>query len=102
MFFYKSDTQEIDIEWISDASSGAQPEDGSRAIFYTNQDVNGDTDNASTYTDDPPSRPTKTAHEYRVDWMPGKVKFYIDGVRQLTITDNVPTQAGTWRWNNWR
>ena len=41
-------------------------------------------------------------HEYRLDWLPGKTVFYLDGVVQQVYTEDVPTVPGEWMWNNWR
>jgi beta-glucanase (GH16 family) len=99
MFFYKSDTQEIDIEFLSDATSKSNPGDGSRPMHYTNQATNG---GASTHATGPArSDATSARHEYRIDWVPGRTQFYLDGVLQRTHTTNVPTVAGSWLWNNW-
>lgn len=98
MFFYKSDTQESDIEWLSDAAS--QSNQGTRKLWFTNQDANGD--GHSTYFDiDPPSNPTRTEHEYRLDWTDGLVQWFVDGVQVAQTTSDVPSQAGPWLWNNW-
>lgn len=50
MFFYESDSQETDIEWISDprSKSNEYANNGTRAMQYTNQDLNGDFENASS------------------------------------------------------
>lgn len=65
MFFYESDTQEIDIEWLSDANSDSNG--GSRKIWFTNQDANGDS--KKTYQAvEAPSDATSVEHEYRVGW----------------------------------
>jgi beta-glucanase (GH16 family) len=40
-------------------------------------------------------------HEYRYDWVPGRVDFYTDGVLQDTFTTNVPTDPGAILWNTW-
>ncbi|KAH6886995.1 concanavalin A-like lectin/glucanase domain-containing protein [Thelonectria olida] len=98
MFFYKSDTQESDIEWLSDPAS--QSNQGTRKLWLTNQDANGD--GHSTYFDPaPPSNPTTTEHEYRLDWTEGLVQWFVDGVQVAQTTQDVPSQAGPWLWNNW-
>jgi len=63
-FFYYNDTQEADIEWLSAANSLSNA--GTRKLWLTNQDANGDGD--STYNAiTPPANPTTTEHEYRLD-----------------------------------
>ncbi|KAK7409273.1 hypothetical protein QQX98_008513 [Neonectria punicea] len=81
-FFYKSDSQETDTEWVSNTTGLANA--GTRKLWFTNQD-----------------KPTTTEHEYRIDWTAKMVQFYVDGVKQWETTKNVPTEAGPWAWNNW-
>ncbi|KAF9880824.1 glycoside hydrolase family 16 protein [Colletotrichum karsti] len=108
MFFYQSDTQETDIEFLSnaksasntDATSDANAKSNTRWLWLSNQ--------ASSYTGTKttqpvalPANPTTTEHEYRLDWLPGVTKFYVDGVLVWSSTKNVPSVAGTWVFNNW-
>ena len=98
MFFYKSDTQEIDIEWLSDPAS--ESNNGTPQLWFTNQNVNGN--GASTYTSIlPPADATETEHEYRVDWFSDHVAWYVDGEQKWNTTMNVPSTPGSWIWNNW-
>ncbi len=97
-FFYFSDSQEIDIEYLTNSSSLSNPGDGTKPLQLTNQPGNAGT---SYFNVPSPTDATTTAHEYRIDWIPGKALFYLDGVLQKTITANVPTAAGSWIWNNW-
>ncbi|KAK7416155.1 hypothetical protein QQX98_005352 [Neonectria punicea] len=98
MFLYKSDTQETDIEWLSDKNSESNA--GTRKLWFTNQDANGDGKSTSKAVT-PPANPTTTEHEYRIDWTAGLVKFYVDGVKMWQTTKDVPNQSGPWVWNNW-
>ncbi|KAH0435484.1 hypothetical protein CcaCcLH18_04876 [Colletotrichum camelliae] len=98
MFLYHNDTQETDIEWLSDATSLSN--NGVRKIHFTNQDANGD--GSSTYRGvTPPSSPTSTEHEYRIDWTEVFVRFYIDGSLIWETQSDVPSAAGPWIFNNW-
>ncbi|KAE9579932.1 hypothetical protein CGCF415_v003693 [Colletotrichum fructicola] len=108
MFFYQSDTQETDIEFLSngqsnsntDAARTANSKSGTRYLWLSNQAVDG----SGLKTTNPvalPANPTTTEHEYRLDWVPGKTMFYIDGKLVWTSTKNVPSVAGTWVFNNW-
>ena len=53
-------------------------------------------DSQPSYSDGPASANVSTVHEYRVDWVPSKTMFFLDGVLQQTFTTNVPTKAGPW------
>ncbi|GAB7348596.1 hypothetical protein MBLNU459_g6980t1 [Dothideomycetes sp. NU459] len=89
--FYSNDTQEIDFAFLTGDTT---------MVHLTNEQVNSSSA-ATSYTQAAPSDATKAFHEYRVDWVPGASKFYIDGVLVQTITSNVPSTPGMWVWNNW-
>lgn len=46
--------------------------------------------------------PTKEVHEYRFDWFPTHVDFFVDGVPIKRMTENIPTGgAGHLTFNHW-
>ena len=102
MFFYKSDNQESDIEWISDpeSKSNLNSPNGTRAMQYTNQAVNAGSEATMVYGP-APNDATSAVHAYRIDWKEGSTKYYLDNVLQHTMKTNVPTEAGPWVWNSW-
>jgi len=97
-FFYASDTQETDIEFLSDPTSTGNT-DGTADVHFTNQPTNGG--GVTSAEAAAPANVGSTVHEYRTDWTANFTAFYIDGVLQQTFTTNVPSQAGPWLWNNW-
>ncbi|TDZ34951.1 Beta-glucanase [Colletotrichum spinosum] len=101
IFYYKNDNQETDIEWLSDVKTWSNNGRGaSRKIWFANQDA--DRDGQKTWTAvAAPSNPTTTEHEYRIDWTPGLVRFFIDGQEKWRTTRDVPNQPGPWVFNNW-
>jgi len=99
-FFYKTDSQEIDIEFISDPTSQSN-QDGVADIHYTNQAIDGSPDDKSWTPQVPPNDLGTVVHEYRIDWTADFTAFYVDGVQKQKYTTNVPSQAGAWLWNNW-
>ncbi|KAI5364676.1 Putative concanavalin A-like lectin/glucanase domain superfamily [Septoria linicola] len=73
MFFYHSDSQEIDIEWISDANSTSNlvaTNNGTRVMQYTNQGPHG-TAGSSEVNGAAPEDATSAVHGYRIDWIAG-------------------------------
>ena len=68
-------------------------------IHYTNQDPAGGP--SSTVEGPMPEDATSAYHEYRTDWLPGKIVWYLDGVKQAQMTKYTPTVAAPWVWNNW-
>lgn len=102
LFFYQSDTQEVDIEYLTDPSSLSN--NGPRnpiPMWYTNQAVNPADAPATQATGPAPSDCTAAVHEYRIDWTPYYTAFYLDGKLQRKFTTNVPREPGSWIWNNW-
>lgn len=102
MFLYESDTQEVDIEWLSDPESQSNIDSGrDRALFYTNQAVEAEGDNTHDASD-PPVDATSAMHNYRIDWDGTSSTFYVDDKLQYKFNTNVPTaKDGHWMWNNW-
>lgn len=93
-FFYESDHQEADIEVLTGGNF--------TGVHYTNQKFNSI--NSPTTTKQLPLTADLTTgfHEYRLDWLPDRTDFYLDALLQASFTENVPTMAGKWLWNNWR
>ncbi|THZ45929.1 concanavalin A-like lectin/glucanase [Aureobasidium pullulans] len=89
MFFYSDDNNEADIEIQTGNTTYAH---------FTNQDWYGDNalSNSSVVAD------TSAAyHEYRIDWVPGRTDYYVDGKLLQTYTKFVPRTSGYWMWNSW-
>ena len=104
MFFYQSDRQESDIEYISwpQSTSNTASPNGTRALQYTNQAIDGNPAHATMQYGALPQDFATAVHEYRLDWMPNATEYYVDGQKQVTLTGNVPSAAGPWTWNNWK
>nr|POE47831.1 hypothetical protein CFP56_01160 [Quercus suber] len=109
LFFYEANTQEIDMEYVSNITSqqnepvntGQSSLGSIPPLQLMNQATDGNPDDATYSTVLLPSDATTVEHEYRIDWLEGLAEFYIDGSLVQTYTDNVPTVPGTWIWNNW-
>lgn len=105
MFFYLDDTQEIDIEYLTDRNStsniiGPSSSDASPIpLWYSNQAIKSG--QKATQATGPPPSDVASIHEYRIDWVEDYTAFYVDGKLQKKYTTNVPTKAGSWIWNNW-
>ena len=72
-----------------------------KGVHYTNQRASASAPK-STLLQALPSDATSVFQEYRIDWLPGRTDFYLDGKLQKSLTENVPSIPGTWLWNNWR
>jgi len=95
--------QETDIEFISDASAQSNTNAGTqnRALQYTNQDVSGEYNKGAVEYGESPDDATNAVHEYRLDWTETYSEFFLDGVSQAKIEENVPFEPSPWLWNNW-
>ncbi|TDZ30794.1 Beta-glucanase [Colletotrichum spinosum] len=108
MFFYQSDTQETDIEFLSNAKSASNVDAaqangdraGTRYLWLSNQASSASSQKVTTPVP-LPANPTSTEHEYRLDWLPGMTRFFVDGVQVWNSTVNVPRNPGVWVFNNW-
>ena len=98
IFFYESDSQETDIEWLSDRHSRSNK--GIRRLWLTNQDadLDGKKTSRNIY---PPALATRLEHEYRIDWTEGRVQWFLDGLQIWEATTDVPSVPGPWVFNNW-
>ncbi|KAI9708175.1 MAG: hypothetical protein M1820_004129 [Bogoriella megaspora] len=102
LFFFKSDKQEIDIEYLTDPASTSNPGNGSISLQLTNQAADGIHEHETYKLAASPKDPSTEEHEYRIDWTSESTSFWVDGVRVTDpFTTNVPTEAGSWLWNNW-
>jgi beta-glucanase (GH16 family) len=85
IFYYKTDSQEVDIEFLTATS---------RTIHFTNQPHTTSTTQLS-------ADPTTAYHQYRFDWEPTETTFYVDNVLKGTLTKNVPNTPGEILVNSW-
>lgn len=98
MFTYHDNTQEIDIEWLSDPSNTS--DNGRNHLWMTNQAVNGNEKDKTSTPVNPPSNPFEE-HEYRIDWFYDRVEWYVDAVKVASTTKNIPWKGGVFAVNNW-
>jgi beta-glucanase (GH16 family) len=101
MQFYNN-SQEIDMEFLSkefNTSQGAV-----NLVMQTPESVVQGYDASGTpaYRVQPLNyRPDEAVHEYRFDWFPGSVVFYVDGQQVYRMTENIPVDPGRMFLNHW-
>ncbi|KAM0722164.1 hypothetical protein Q7P37_001605 [Cladosporium fusiforme] len=99
-FWYHNDSQEIDVEFLSNKTSSVE--------FVVH------TDEPSDYNFGPGSKKsdgssrftsimdfTEDYHEYRFDWLPDRVDYYVDGMLSWTARDRVPHSRGILMLSHW-
>ncbi|OIW34004.1 concanavalin A-like lectin/glucanase [Coniochaeta ligniaria NRRL 30616] len=94
-FWYYNDTAEIDMEFLSkdfDTSNNSYPVN----LVLHSKEASQAGYNAGNYIEtNLPFNPTTDFHEYRIDFIPGKVLFYADGQLLGQVNGSaVPTMAG--------
>jgi hypothetical protein len=99
--FYNN-SQEIDMEFLSKQfnSSGGLV----NLVLQSPASVRAGYNAADTpnYHVHPlPFRPDDAFHEYRFDWSPDRVTFFVDGQYMYEMTENIPTSAGRFFMNHW-
>jgi beta-glucanase (GH16 family) len=97
-----NNSQEIDLEFLSKEfteSGGAV-----NLVLQTPESVvhGYDASNTSEFRVHAlPFRPDEQFHEYRFDWSPEKVTFYVDGQWIYEMSENIPTEGGHIFLNHW-
>ncbi|KXJ97695.1 glycoside hydrolase family 16 protein [Microdochium bolleyi] len=104
-FWYFNDTQEIDVEFLSydfNRDNNSFPVNlvlQSMQSAQAGHDASGTKDFKKVSL---PFDPTTGFHEYRFDYVPGKVKFFADGKELAEMTgDSVPTTSGHLLLSHW-
>jgi beta-glucanase (GH16 family) len=80
---------EIDIEFLTQEH---------RRAYFTLHHIQTGVDHANKVLDFDPSA---AFHEYRFDWYPQKVDYYVDGVLVATLTKQVPDTPSRLLLNHW-
>lgn len=95
-FQYHNDTEEIDMEWITQKpdmlylSTKATTPDGTVGISYKNHYYYS-ADGLGLYS----------YRDYRFDWMPNQVDFFVDNKLVYSESTNVQKVSGRWMLMNW-
>ncbi|KAF2264764.1 concanavalin A-like lectin/glucanase [Lojkania enalia] len=101
-FWYYNNSQEIDMEFLSHQFNGSTG--AVNLVLQTPEAVNDgfDASNTSVFKVYPLGfRPDEKFHEYRFDWSPESVAFYIDGELAYVMAENVPTTSSHLFMNHW-
>ncbi|KAF2011267.1 glycoside hydrolase family 16 protein, partial [Aaosphaeria arxii CBS 175.79] len=102
-FWFFNDSQEIDMEFLSREFN--QSEGAVNLVLHTIESVADGYDASGTpqyKVAHLPFRPDDKYHEYRFDWVPGRVVFYIDGEFLWKMEGHgVPETPGRLYLNHW-
>ncbi|KAF2734078.1 concanavalin A-like lectin/glucanase [Polyplosphaeria fusca] len=101
-FWFYNNSQEIDLEFLSHQFN--QSQGAVNLVLQTPQSVihGYDASNTSDFkVQSLDFRPDERFHEYRFDWSPESVQFYVDGKILQVMTNNIPTMPGRMFVNHW-
>ncbi|KAI7908201.1 concanavalin A-like lectin/glucanase domain-containing protein [Cokeromyces recurvatus] len=96
-FFYRNDSSEIDIESLSRFTNPYKSYFAVQPQIY----VKGIASPLTSEKHDLEFNPTEDYHEYRFDWLPGSVQFYIDDLLVREMTTHIPNTPGRIILNHW-
>ncbi|KAF2429770.1 concanavalin A-like lectin/glucanase, partial [Tothia fuscella] len=102
-FWFWNNTQEIDMEFLSRQFSQSNTAPVNLVIQSPASELAGFDASKTPGFDNHllPFRPDLDFHEYRFDWIPGKVSFYADNVWLKDMTVDIPDTAGHVVLNHW-
>ena len=89
---------EIDHELITNLSTGATPHNTFTNVWNDGNFASG---GSGAFISNPAGFNLTAFHDYRTDWTPTGVKYYIDGTLVRTETSVVPDDPMRAHWNFW-
>ncbi|WPH01929.1 glycoside hydrolase family 16 protein [Acrodontium crateriforme] len=101
-FFYRNNSQEIDMESLS-----KQQQPPNWPLNLVNQSplsvkngFNAD-DTGGKWLYNLTVSPSDDYHEYRFDWLPNRIDFYVDGRYLINFTESIPDSPGSLHLSHW-
>ncbi|KAJ3342508.1 hypothetical protein HDU91_000533, partial [Kappamyces sp. JEL0680] len=99
MFFYHDKLNEIDLEFLG---SYANANASANSFYGTQTGDPNQIDNPAAWKRVPyVADQTSAFKEYRFDWGPGAIDYYMNGAKQHTATAGVPAVGGSLILNHW-
>ena len=105
-FTYRNDSQELDVEILS-SQQQQQPTPNPPPSLQQHWPIHLvaqstlDTDSSTSIYNTTLSPPTQNYNEYRIDWLPSRVDYYLNGAWAWTETANVPSAVGRLHISHW-
>lgn len=99
-FFYLNDTEEIDVEILSsEQSQQPNPKEAWPIHLISRSDPKGSS--GQLIYNITASAPTENYNEYRFDWFPDRIDFFLNGALIWSTTENIPQAAGRLHISHW-
>ncbi|KAI8063926.1 concanavalin A-like lectin/glucanase domain-containing protein [Gongronella butleri] len=96
-YYFKNNNNEIDVELLSKFN----PPQAYFAIHPQIYEPDGSASNLTHGERMLPFDPAQQLHEYRFDWLPDQVNYYVDGEFSRAMNTNVPNAPGRINLNHW-
>lgn len=107
-FFYQNDTQEIDVEILSAQQFGWMHQWPVNFVVQNTTSplaLNGSGPQSSNteyhMVKQPNGEVGAQYREYRFDWLPDRIDYYVDGWRAYSFDENVPSTPGAVHFSHW-
>ncbi|KAF2087792.1 glycoside hydrolase family 16 protein [Saccharata proteae CBS 121410] len=101
-FWFRNDTQEIDMEFLSQQLNATSNPVNLVLQSPMSEDAGFNAAGTPDYDLFPLDfRPDEGFHEYRFDWLPDRVSFYADGQWLRDMTTTLPNSPGHLVLNHW-
>ncbi|KAF1345913.1 concanavalin A-like lectin/glucanase domain-containing protein, partial [Delphinella strobiligena] len=103
-FWYRNNTQEIDMEYLSRQAYASNSSGKLNLVIQSplSAALGYNAAPTQTYTlHDLPFLPDEDYHEYRFDWTPSQIAFWVDGIFLASFNQYDPDAAGTMMLNHW-
>lgn len=107
-FFYRNDTQEIDVQLLSAQQFGFMHQWPVNFVVQNTSSLlalNGSgplSSNSEFHMVRQPNGEVGAQYrEYRFDWLPDRVDFYVDGWHTSSFRDNIPSTPGAIHFSHW-
>ena len=107
-FFYRNDTQEIDVEILSAQQRAALTQWPVNMVVQNTTvplALNGSGPQSSNFeyymVRQPDGEVGAQYREYRFDWLPDRIDFYVDTWHVRTFAENIPSTPGAIHFSHW-
>lgn len=104
-FFYRNDSQEVDLEILSVEQHN---ETSSWPVHLVVQDTFTMPERNHTRSDElvydlafPPGGDVANYNEYRFDWLPDRIDYYVNSWFMWSVTENIPSAPGRIHISHW-
>jgi hypothetical protein len=104
-FFYRNDSQEVDLEILSAEQHSEESNCPIHLVVQNTSNIIQPNYNESSQMiyqmAFPPGGTPANYNEYRFDWLPGRISYYVNGYHAWTTEENIPSTPGGIHFSHW-